>query len=78
MSKTDLNSKNSTKLNISQRRIFSDEFKREKVRELCSGLYSIKSFCNLWGVSSVTVYRWLYKFSADHKKGTTMVIQKDS
>ena len=78
MSKANLKSKKSTKLNIRQRRIFSEEFKREKVQELSSGLCSIKSFCNLWGVSSVTVYRWLYKYSPDHKKGTTMVIQKES
>lgn len=71
-------SKKSTKLNIRQRRIFSEEFKREKVQEISSGLCSIKSFCNLWGVSSVTVYRWLYRYSPEHKKGTTMVIQKDS
>lgn len=78
MSKSNLKTKNSTKLNIRQSRVFSEEFKREKVQELCSGLYSINALCKLWGVTSTTVYRWLYKYSPDHKKGTTMVIQKDS
>lgn len=78
MSKSNLKSKKSTKLEIGQRRIFSEEFKREKVQELSSGLYSIASFCNLWGVSYTTVYRWLYRYSPDHKKGTTVVIQKES
>lgn len=78
MSKSNLKTKKSTKLNIRQSRVFSEEFKREKVQELCSGLYSINAFCKLWGVTSTTVYRWIYKYSPDHKKGTTMVIQKDS
>jgi transposase len=71
-------SKKSTKLNIRQRRIFSEEFKREKVLELCAGLYTVYSFSKLWGVTNMTVYRWLYKYSSEHTKGTTMVVQKDS
>lgn len=73
-----LNSKKSTILNIRQRRIFSEEFKREKVQELTSKLYSVGSFCKLWGVNKQTVYNWIYKYSPDYKKGTTMVIQKES
>jgi transposase len=73
-----LNSKKSTILNIRQRRIFSEEFKREKVKELTSNLYSIGSFCKLWGVHKQAVYNWIYKYSPDYKRGTTMVIQKES
>jgi transposase len=32
----------------------------------------------LWSVSAMSVYNWIYKYSPAHKKGTTMVIQKDS
>ena len=78
MSNSKSNSKKSTILNIRQRRTFSDEFKREKVKELTSGQYSILSFCKLWSVSPPTVYRWIYQYSPEHKKGTTMVVQKDS
>lgn len=78
MSKLKLESKKSTKLNIRQRRVFSEEFKREKVHELNAGLYSISSFCKLWDVTSPAVYRWIYLYSPEHKKGTTMVVQKDS
>lgn len=78
MSKSELKSKKSTKLAIRNRRIFSEEFKREKVEELSSGKYSIVSFCKLWDVSQTTVYRWLYQYSPEHKQGTTMVVQKDS
>jgi len=78
MENSKLNSKKSTILNIRQRRIFSEAFKREKVKELTSNLYTIRSFCKLWGVNKAAVYRWIYQYSPDHKQGTTMVIQKDS
>jgi hypothetical protein len=32
----------------------------------------------LWSVSKQTVYDWVYQYSPEHKKGTTMVIQQDS
>jgi len=32
----------------------------------------------LWDVTSPGVYRWIYLYSPEHKKGTTMVVQKDS
>lgn len=78
MSHSKSNAKKSAILNIRQRRIFSDEFKREKVEKLISGQHSIPSFCNLWSVSKQTVYDWIYHYSPQHKKGTTMVIRKDS
>lgn len=78
MSKSDLKSKKSAILTIRQRRHFSEEFKREKVKELISKLYSISSFCKLWDVTPVTVYRWIYKYSSSFKQGTIMVIQKES
>ena len=78
MSKDDLKSKKSTNLNIRPRRIFSTEFKRQKVAELTSGKVSIANFSKLWGIRTHIVYRWIYKYSPDYKKGTTMVIQLDS
>lgn len=78
MSKLELDSKKSTRLNIRQRRVFSEEFKREKVQGSNTGLYSIGSFCKLWDATSPVDYRWIYLHSPEHKKGTTMVVQKDS
>ena len=59
-------------------RIFSEEFKREKVAQISAGEISIASFSKLWGVSQNTIYRWIYRYSPDHTKGTIMVVQKDS
>lgn len=78
MSKDDLKSKKSTSLNIRPRRIFSTEFKRQKVTELTSGKITIANFSKLWGIRKHIVYRWIYKYSPEHKKGTTMVVQLDS
>jgi transposase len=78
MSKDALKSKKSTNFHIRQRRVFSTEFKRQKVAELTSGKISISNFCKLWEIESCTVYRWIYKYSPEHKKGTTMVVQLDS
>ena len=78
MSNPKSNSKKSTKLNIRQRRIFSEQFKREKVAQISAGEISILSLSKLWNVSLNSIYKWVYKYSSEHKKGTTMVVQKDS
>lgn len=78
MSKDDLKSKKSTNLNIRPRRVFSTEFKRQKVAELTSGKITITNFSKLWDIGTNTVYRWIYKYSPEHKQGTTMVTQLDS
>jgi len=78
MGKIKSKSTKSTALIIRQRRTFSEAFKREKVNEILLCNYSIGSFCKLWEVSTTTVYRWINQYSPEHKKGTTMIIQKDS
>ena len=78
MGKKKVKSNQNTALKIRQRRIFSDTFKREKVNEIISGVYSISSFCKLWDVSTTSVYRWIEEYTPEHKKRTTMVVQKDS
>jgi transposase len=78
MSKLKSVSKKSTISKFRQKRTFSEEFKREKVQELNAGLYSVSSFCKLWNVTSSAVYRWLYLYSPEHQKRTSMVVQKES
>jgi len=78
MGKKKVRNQKSAKLQIRKRRVFSESFKREKVAEIVSGQISIQAFCRLWKVSSTSVYRWIYRYSDQHQKGTTMVVQQES
>jgi transposase len=78
MSGKKLKTEKSTKFKLRARRIFSEAFKREKVAEITTGKTTVLKRSKLLGVSKSTIYLWLYKYSPEHQKGTTMVIQKDS
>ncbi len=78
MSNSKSKTSKSTKFTIRPRRVFSEEFKRAKVIEITAGKVNITAFCKLWSINPVNVYRWIYKYSPDYQKGTTMVVQLDS
>lgn len=59
-------------------RNFSEQFKKEKVKDLLDRRISIKQLCELWQISRVTAYKWLYKYSPHHSSGTKMVVQMES
>lgn len=65
-------------LQIKQRRIFSEAFKRQKVQLIVEKKISIKDVSELYGVTTMTVYRWLYRYSPHHNKGTIQVVQMES
>lgn len=67
-----------SKLEIRQRRIFSEAFKRQKVQQIVEKKISIKDIVEHYGVTRMTVYRWLYKYSPHHQKGTNQVVQMES
>jgi transposase-like protein len=78
MAKSKLKTGKSAKYEIRQIRSFSESFKREKVEEILNKRISISEFCKLWDVSSTSVYRWIYQYSPNYKKGSKMIIQQDS
>lgn len=78
MATSKLKTSKSTKYEIRKSRIFSEAFKREKVADILNKRIRIIEFCKLWGVSTTTVYRWIYEYSPNHTRGTTMVVQQDS
>ena len=65
-------------LEIKQRRIFSEAFKRQKVQLIVEKKISIKDVSEVYGVATMTVYRWLYRYSPQHTKGTLQVVQMES
>lgn len=65
-------------LEIRKRRIFSEEFKRQKVKLIVEKTVSISDVVEVYGVSKMSVYRWVYRYSAHHEQGTNQVVQMES
>lgn len=69
---------NSAKKEKLHNRYFSEEFKKQKVKELDQKLISIKDLVDLYQISRTTVYQWLYKYSTHYQKDTKIVVQMES
>jgi transposase-like protein len=65
-------------LEIRQRRIFSEAFKKQQVELLIAKKITPTGLKELYGISLQTVYRWLYRYSPHYKKGTVQVVQMES
>jgi len=66
------------KLELKQRRFFSQEFKKAKVRDLIEKRISIGQISRLYEVSRSSIYKWLYKYSPHHQQKSTLVVQMES
>jgi len=71
-------SKKTNLLNIRQQRYFSESFKKQKVKELVHKTLSIRDVCELYDVSRSAVYKWIYKYSVHHTKGTNQIVEMES
>lgn len=60
-----------------ERRVFSETFKRSKVKELVEKRIGVTEFSKLYGVSRAAVYKWIYKYS-DLEKGIKKVTEMES
>ena len=63
---------------LKKKRVFSEEFKKLRVKEFEKGEFSAKEISRLYGVCYQTVYTWIYKYSAYNKKGLRVVEMKSS
>jgi transposase len=68
----------SQKLEIKERRSFSEDLKRKIVKDLINKRITIKSVLLEHQVSATNVYRWLYKYSPYHSQKCTLVVQMES
>ena len=68
--------KNGKKLR--SKRVFSTEFKKERVQEYESGNYTVNELASLYSVCSQSVYLWIYKYSSYNKKGIKVVEMSES
>ena len=63
---------------LRKQRIYSEEFKLQIVQDFESGRFSVSQLEKLHGMSNVTIYSWIYKFSTFNEKGSRIVEMKDS
>ena len=63
---------------IRKYRKYSIEFKQQLVNEFESGKQSVQELERLYGVSNVSIYKWIYKYSTFSKKGYRVVEHKQS
>lgn len=68
------------KMTTSQRRhrTFSENFKKEKVKEIEVGLLKISDICKQYEVSATNVYRWISKFGSMKHKQERIIVESQS
>ncbi len=59
-------------------RSFSEEFKKNKIRELERNITSVSDISRTYSVSRSAVYKWIYKYSAMAKKQVKQVVEAKS
>lgn len=67
-------------MTTSQRRHrhFSENFKKEKVKEVEIGLTRISDICKQYEVTSTNVYRWISKFGSMKNKQERLIVESQS
>jgi len=66
------------KTNLRQRRIFSEDFKRQAVKDIESGKCTVLQASREYDINPQTVYNWLYKHSRYLKKNSVIVVENQS
>ena len=63
---------------INSRRIFSEEFKKARIKEYESGKFTVHELSRLFEVHPTVLYRWIYKYSIYNKKSIKVVEMSES
>ncbi len=61
-----------------QRRVFSEEFKVKKVKEIERGISTISEICKAYQVSDTGVRKWLNKYSTMKKSKERLIVESQS
>jgi transposase-like protein len=70
--------KTKARLVIRTNRCFSEEFKKGKIKELIEKQVTVTQLSRLYGITRTAVYKWLYRYSADYERKSTLVVQMES
>ena len=63
---------------IKKHRNYSEEFKRNLVRDFEKGKLSVPQLGRLQSITCTSIYQWIYKFSTFNEKGYRMIEMKQS
>ncbi len=66
------------KYQVRQQRFFSEAFRKARVDELIKGQITVSEISHLYKVSRSAVYKWLYRYSHHHSKGTNQIVEMKS
>ena len=66
------------KIRINSRRIFSEEFKKARVKEYESGKFTVNELSRLFKIQRAVIYQWIYKYSVYNKKSVKVVEMSNS
>jgi len=66
------------KTSLRVQRIFSEDLRKEVVNRIESGQLSITQATREYGVSAPAIYKWLNNYSRNLKRGTRIVMEKNS
>jgi transposase-like protein len=66
------------KKSLLQRRMFSEEIKKQVVKDVEAGKCSINEACNELGINNSTVYKWLNKYSRYLQRNKILVVENKS
>lgn len=66
------------KVRINVKRVFTEEFKRARVKEYEKGAFTVKELSKLYQVHTAVIYRWIYKYSAYNKRNIKVVEMTES
>lgn len=69
---------NASNFKFKTRRYFSEEFKKQKVKEVVSKKATIREISRLYEIAPKVIYDWLHKYSPDHHKNVKIVYEMDS
>lgn len=61
-----------------ERRYFSEDFRRARVKEYEEGQVTVREICRAYGVSNNAVYKWIRKYSAHYEKAIVKVVEQKS
>jgi transposase-like protein len=72
------NQKSSKKTHLRQRRVFSEDFKKQAVKDIELGKCTVLQASREYDINQQTVYNWLYKHSRYLKKNSVLIVEKQS